>query len=117
MGTGHLNGSRFDLTVSLRHGTIPHRADEWRASFVRASELLFDATDGQHQFGTISVCPNSTGTSSADFFLIRGTGRSQSSTGQLGIAGAHATLCSDERFRPFIVLHEFAHYAYDLYDR
>jgi len=116
MGTGRLNGSRFDLTVSLQHPPIAHRIDEWRESFARASELLFEATGGQHQLGTISVCPDATGTSSADFFLLPGTGQSASSRGNLGAAGFYGSLCSDERFRPFIVLHEFAHYAYDVAD-
>jgi hypothetical protein len=36
------------------------------ASVARASALLFDATDGRHQLGTIFVCNNSSGGRNAD---------------------------------------------------
>ena len=42
-------------------------------------------------------------------------GASSSSHG-FAVPGEHSTLMADERFRPFIILHEFAHYAYDVFD-
>jgi len=53
VGIGRLVGGRFNLVLSIRHNATAARLNEWRASWERASRLLFDATDGQHQFGDI----------------------------------------------------------------
>lgn len=116
MGIGRLVGNRFNLIVSLRHNADAARLGEWRTSFERASQLLLDATDGQHQFGTIFVCNNSSGGRNADTWLLDPDGRSFSNVRGLGSETAHMTLYGDERFKPFIVIHEFGHYAYGVYD-
>lgn len=116
MGTGRLVGGRFNLAVSIRHAATAARVAEWRASFERASALLFDATDGQHQFGDIYVCNDSSGGRNADAWLLDPDGRSSSNLDGLGTETAHMTLYGDERFKPFIVIHEFGHYGYGVYD-
>jgi hypothetical protein len=116
MGSGRLVGGRFNLIVSLRHNASAARLNEWQASFGRASELLFDATDGQHQFRDIYVCNNSSGGRNADVWLLDEDGRSFSSVNALGSETAHMTLYGDERFKPFVVIHEFGHYGYGVYD-
>jgi hypothetical protein len=114
MGSGRLVGGRFNLIVSLRHNASAARLNEWQASFARASELLFDATDGQHQFRDIYVCNNSSGGRNADGWLLEPDGQSQSTVGGFGSETAHMTLQGDERFKPYIIVHEFGHYAYRL---
>lgn len=116
MGIGRLVGDHFDLIVSIRHNAAQARVDEWEASFAQASRLLWDATDGQHRFGTIYVCNNSTGGRNADAWLLEPEGRSSSAVDALGNETAHMTLYGDERFKPFIVIHEFGHYGYGVYD-
>ncbi len=116
MGIGRLVGGRFNLIVSLRHNASAARLNEWQASFARASELLFDATDGQHQFRDIYVCNNSSGGRNADAWLLDPDGRSFSNVRGLGSETAHMTLYGDERFKPFVVVHEFGHYAYGVRD-
>ena len=54
MGIGRYDSGVFTLVVSLRHDADIARIDEWRASFQRASQLLFDATVGQHRLGGYS---------------------------------------------------------------
>ena len=107
MGIGRLVGNHFDLVVSIRHNAAQARVDEWEASFARASRLVWDATDGQHQFGTIWVCNNSTGGRNADAWLLDPDGRSSSAVRGLDSETAHMTLYGDERFKPFIIVHEF----------
>ena len=112
MGIGRLVGSRFNLVLSVRHNADAARLAQWRASWERASRVLFDATDGQHQFGTIFVCNNSSGGRNADGWLLEEDGRS--SAGGWHVIGSetiHMTLYGDERFKPFILVHEFAHYG------
>lgn len=113
MGIGRLDGSRFNLIMSVRHNASATRLDQWRQSFQRASEMLFDATDGQHQLGTVFVCNDSSGGRNADGWLHEEDGRS--SAGGLGVLGTetiHMTLYGDERFKPFVLLHELIHYLY-----
>ncbi|GAA0956566.1 hypothetical protein [Actinocorallia libanotica] len=116
MGVGRLVGNRFNLVVSLRHNADSPRLEEWRAAFERASALLFDATDGQHRFGTIYVCNNSSGGRNADAWLLEPDGRSTSAVRGIRSETGHMTLYGDERFKPFIVIHEFGHYAYGVRD-
>lgn len=113
MGIGRLDAGRFNLILSVRHNADASRVDEWRASFQRASELLFDATDGQHQLGTLYVCNDSSGGRNADAWLLQEDGRSSAGgLGALGTETTHMTLYGDERHKPFVVLHELVHYLY-----
>ena len=89
MGIGQLQSNRFNLVLSVRHNADATRLNQWRAAFQRASELLFDATDGQHQFGTIYVCNNSTGGRNADAWLLDVDGRSSSPCPGLGVVNVH----------------------------
>jgi hypothetical protein len=116
MGIGRLVGDHFDMIVSLRHNAAQERVDEWEASFAQVSRLLWDATDGQHRFGTIWVCNNSSGGRNADAWLLESDGRSSSAIRGLGSETAHMTLYGDERFKPFVIVHEFGHYGYGVYD-
>lgn len=115
MGLGRYSNGRFRLLLSVRHTADAIRLDEWRLSFQHASQMLFDATDGQHRFSHILVANNSRGGAEADCWLLEDPGPSASSH-KFGRAGEHCTLMADERFRPFIILHEFSHYAYDVFD-
>lgn len=116
MGSGTIRAGRFNLILSLRHNAAAACLAEWRASFERASQLLFDATDGQHQFGDIYVCNDSSGGHNADAWLLDADGISVSAVHGLGSDTSHMTLCADERYKPFIIIHEFGHYGYGLYD-
>lgn len=115
MGLGRYSNGLFRLILSLRHDADAARLDEWRLSFQHASQMLFDATDGQHRFSEILVANNSRGGAEADCWLLEDPGQSGSSH-RFGTVGEHCTLMADERFKPFIVLHEFSHYAYDVFD-
>ena len=113
MGIGRLVSGRFNLVLSVRHNANTTRLNQWRASWERASRVLFDATDGQHQFGDIYVCNNSSGGRNADAWLLEEDGRS--SAGGFHVIGSetiHMTIYGDERFKPFILVHEFGHYGY-----
>lgn len=118
MGLGRYQGGKFDLVLSLRHAADAARILEWERSFRRASEILYDATDGQMQFGRLYVANNSRGSAEADCFLLEPDGTSFTTVPipGLGTADLHTILMGDERRKPFIVIHEFAHYAYGVWD-
>ena len=73
-GTGKLTNGKFNLSMSVRFDASGATISALETRFQEASELLFDATDGQHQFGTIRVCNNSRGGRNADIWL-RSNGR------------------------------------------
>lgn len=116
MGIGRYKNGKFDLIVSLRHDADDERIEQWERSFRRASEILFDATDGQMQFGQIFVAKNSAGCDEADAWLLEEEGISSSFVDALGDSGLHMNLKSDEKNKPFIIIHEFGHYGFGLYD-
>ena len=97
---------------------------DWEIVFQKASELLFDATDGQHQFGRIYVCNSCTGGRNADAWLDDSEDSDANSGNptppNLGLGAdaptAHQNFHRIHRFRPFIITHEFGHYAYGLGD-
>jgi hypothetical protein len=115
MGIATYSNGGFRLVVSVRHDATQARLDEWRASFQHASQMLFDATLGQQRFGEILVANRSMGGAEADCWLMEPAGQSVSSHG-FARPGEHSTLMGDERSHPFIILHEFSHYAYDVFD-
>jgi hypothetical protein len=47
----------------------PTDITEWRRSFIKASELFSDASDGQLQYGRIFVCDESVGADAAEIIL------------------------------------------------
>ncbi|BBO89483.1 vWA domain-containing protein [Desulfosarcina ovata] len=116
MGLGRYKNGKFDLILSLRHNADATRIGQWERSFRRASEILFDATDGQMQFGKLYVANNSIGGTEADAWLLPDEGTSSSFVNALGIPGLHMNLKSDEKNKPFVVIHEFGHYGFGLYD-
>lgn len=115
MGLGRYANGLFRLVLSVRHNADAARLEEWRRSFQHASQMLFDATDGQHRFSEVLVANNSRGGAEGDCWLMEDEGASSSSH-RFGRAGFFCQLWADERFKPFIVLHEFSHYAYDVFD-
>lgn len=116
MGIGRYKDGKFDLVLSVRHAADASRIAQWERSWKRASEILFDATDGQMQFGRLYVANNSRGSSEADAWLMSEEGTSFSNVLALGDSGLHMTLKGDERNKPFVIIHEFGHYGLGLYD-
>lgn len=116
MGIGRFENGKFDLILSLRHNADATRIEQWERSFRRASEILFDASDGQMQLGRVYVANNSAGSAEADGYLLPEEGTSSSSVDALGAPGLHMNLKADEKNKPYIVIHEFGHYGLGVYD-
>lgn len=116
MGIGRFQDGKFDLILSVRHDADAARIDQWERSFRRASEVLLDATDGQMQFGRVYIANNSAGSAEADAYLLEEEGTSSSPVNALGSPAFHMNLKSDEKNKPFVVIHEFGHYGLGVYD-
>ena len=96
----------------------------WEESFTKASELLYNATDGQVQLGTIDFynnCPEVAAT--ADIVIEKGSGGASAHAGGLGTNGRHLYLKSDTHWkdepgnRGYVgIVHELGHYVFSLLD-
>jgi Mg-chelatase subunit ChlD len=108
----------FDTSASFD----PNSA--WEGAFNRASELLFNATDGQVQIGTVNFynnCPQVV--DQADVLIQSGSGGASAHVGGLGDDGLHVYVYNDTHSQDvatarghFGIVHEFGHYVFGLYD-
>ncbi len=114
MSRGNYNKGVFDLHLSFASDIDAEGIKEWQASWAQASELLYSATHGQMRLGTLSYC-FSARCPFADAWLVGQDGRSysyQNITSRIG----QMNLWDQCRKRPYVILHEFAHYALFLKD-
>ncbi len=109
----------FNISVSVRFDATAGQLTTIRNAFSDGSELLFDVTDGQAQFGQVMLFNNSTG-ARGHFWVTITPGNCSASTGTWGsFSGANITT-------PFsrlssasadgCVAHEFVHLAFDARD-
>ena len=126
-GSGKITSGKFDLSISSRFNAPTATLNALQNRLQQASELLFDATDGQHQFGTIRICNNSRGGRNADIWFQNDGDRSFVSGGcvpGLGTNGCHITLFEKNALADVganadgrhVIVHEFGHYGYGIFD-
>src|SRR5919106_5627400 len=73
-GTGTFKKGAFNFCVSVRFNATPEQLQKIRTGFQQASELLEDATNGQHYFGNISIVNNDKSAGvNADFWIVPST--------------------------------------------
>lgn len=101
------SSEKLNLKVTFKFSAGSTVIEEWEKSFKRASKILFHATEGQLQFGNINYTVVSGGYT-ADAHLFEEDG--------LSSTGNKMYLCGDERYSPFTIVHELAHYAFCLGD-
>ncbi|HKP37651.1 MAG TPA: carbohydrate-binding protein [Pyrinomonadaceae bacterium] len=121
-GTGTFRNGKFNFCVSVRFNATAEQLQRIREVFSVANQILADATDGQHQFGTISIINNSGASDQAEFW-IHPEGIRANASGSYGARGQHVNLSypreflnSDTVFDALTVVHEFAHLAYGVMD-
>ena len=87
MGLGRFKDGKFDVLVSFDGMLTDDEWFAWERAFKKASELLFNATEGQGQFGRIYACDEAVGRATADYVVHVGSGTSTSG-GRLGEPGS-----------------------------
>ncbi|MEZ4864461.1 MAG: VWA domain-containing protein [Caldilineaceae bacterium] len=120
------NPDTIDLSVLFMFDTTPdfNPNSAWEGTFTRASELLYNATDGQVQLGEIALynnCPFMM--DKADILVHPGAGRASAHPAGLGNPGWHTFLYNDTNSQNIssdrghvTVVHELGHYVFELYD-
>lgn len=121
-GAGTFNGGVFDFAVSIRFDASTSQISKIQDTFTHASQILADATDGQHRFGTIHIFNNSKGGEAAEFWIHSGTGQPTAPRDKYHIRGYHANLFFGSHFKAqqgvdgdaYTIAQQFAHLAYGL---
>ncbi len=120
----------WDLLVICSRGLSPS-VDEWssiKENFKRASNMLYDATDGQVNLGTIKFSKNSLiDYYLADFVLTKDSSPGTYTFSQFGSAKGESVrrayvqlgsniIPNDEHHAYSAIVHELGHYKFDLGD-
>ena len=108
----------FNVTVAVRFNATAAQLTTIRQQFELGSQLLLDATDGQAQFGQVTILNNSTG--ARGHFWIPQNGGCVTNTGSWGAVSAGNTSIGFNSLSgangPSCVAHEFVHQAFDARD-
>jgi hypothetical protein len=91
MGLGRFKNGKFDLVVVANFAMSATDFTEWRRSFVKASELFWDASEGQVQYGKIFVCDESVGADTAEIILHPSGDPSYAPVGSSAYSGRRCT--------------------------
>lgn len=125
-GSGRYHDGVFDLVVTLGWNASNAEISTIQGRFTDASQLLFDATDGQARFGTIYIFNNNTGLEFADVLITNGSGTANATGADLGVFGQSLDLFTTDDINPNpgdpvawthrTIAHEVAHYVFDVRD-
>lgn len=114
MGLGRYKNGKFDLVVVANFPMSATDFAEWERGLKKASEILYDASEGQMQFGSIYVCDENVGADTAEFILHNSGDPSYGTFGLFGTAGQALHLMPYVRLQPLTVLHEMGHHVWRL---
>jgi hypothetical protein len=113
-GTGRFKNGKFDLVVVASFAMTATDVTQWRRSFEKASELFWDASQGQVQYGRILVCDESVGADSAEIILHASGDPSYGTWGKFGVPGQALHLMPYVKFQVLTHHHEMGHHVWAL---
>ena len=113
MGIGVVDGGRLKIVVVARAELTPPEWAQWRRAISKASELLFDATQGQLQIGDVYFADDGNGEDTADVILYP-SGDPSFSSGRFGNSGAAVHIMPYVKEQVLTFLHEFGHHLWGL---
>ena len=121
MGIGSFTNGKIELNLSFRYHAQPAEVEQWKASFERASQMLFNATNGTARISRIVLSNDSYGWEEADAWLYpngnqSSFGHTVTDEGAFGYSDVHMTLAINAASSPFQILHELGHYVFTLGD-
>jgi hypothetical protein len=114
MGMGRFKNGKFDLVVVANFAMSGTDVTEWRRSFQKASELFWDASEGQLQYGRIFVCDESVGADFAEIILHASGDPSYGTWGKFGVPGQALHLMPYVKFQVLTHHHEMGHHVWAL---
>ena len=114
----------WDFGVSMRFNATKQQLDRTKLEFGKASDLIYDASDGQQEFGDVFVCNNKGAGKAAEVWVLPpGTSWCSQAPGRFGVRGQHIEQCYDDMVfsnakadGSWVVAHEWGHHAYGIKD-
>ena len=123
MLAGTFDAGSFDFSVSVRFDANETQLEQIRTAFSDASQILADATDGQHKFGTIRIVNDSGDPRTAEYWIHEQSGRASAPFAKYGLSGTHVNLYfpsnignSNAVDNAYTIAHEHIHHAYGIGD-
>ena len=109
----------YNINVAVRFNATAGELTDIRNAFTAGSELLFDVTDGQAQFGQVSIFNNSSG--NRGHYWVTTAGGCAADTGSWGsYSGGNITISLPNLQTADVdagcVAHEFTHLTFDAKD-
>ena len=84
MGTGRFKDGQFDFTVVANFSMNAGDYTAWERTFRKASELFWNASEGQVRLGNVYVCDDSIGIDAAECVLHASGDPSYATSGGYG---------------------------------
>jgi uncharacterized protein YegL len=114
----------WDFGVSMRFNATTQQLERTETEFQKASLLIYDASDGQQEFGDVFVCDmKGAGKAAEVWVLAPGSSWLSRAPGRFGVSGQHIELCYDDMVYSnakadgsWVVAHEWGHHAYGIKD-
>lgn len=115
MGNGTRTGNRLNFQISSNYSMNVNDFLRWQRAFLKASEILYNSTEGQLSFGNIFVNNNNIGVNNAEFVLDPDiTGRALATFGKFGQQGEAIQLPAYAQRQVLSIIHELGHHLFAL---
>ncbi len=115
MGNGIRVGNRLNFQTSANYNMNANDILRWQRAFEKASEILYNATEGQLSFGNVFVNNNNVGINNAEFIFDPDvTGRALGTWGQFGTIGRAIQLPAYAQRQVLTIIHELGHHLWAL---
>ena len=123
-GNGTFDAGAFNFCVSVRFNATAPQLTQIRTAIQSGSDILLDATDGQHRLGRVTIVNDSGASQSAEYWVNSGTGRAYATFGRYGFRGEHVNFYFGSNFQAtngadgdaYTIAHEHVHHAYGVAD-
>ncbi len=118
-GDGSIDGDKLDISVMFAYREA--EPDSWRPLFEEASRLLFNATNGQLQLGTVRVTSCGYDKDGADVWIMDNDAGALanvlglSGIGHIFLSQTHKSI-TEPAIGQYGLVHEIGHYAFGTYD-
>jgi len=115
MGTGRFKNGQFDMTVVANFAMAAGDWVAWERTLRKASELFWNASEGQVRFGRIFIADESVGIDTAEMVLHAQGDPSYGTRGGFGQPGQALHLMPYVTTAgPLTILHEMGHHVWNL---
>ena len=115
MGNGYRDGQFLNFQVTADYDLTDDDRGRWERAFAKASEILWNATEGQLRFGTVLFADQNAGATNAELILNADTaGRALGTSGGWGKSGKAIFQPAYAQVQVMTLLHELGHHIWRL---